>query len=259
LLKAEDSGDEAFMMAQKLKHIPVLVGQNRFKSGMQAINRFKANVILLDDGFQHLKLKRDIDLVLLDDTRPLGNGHMFPSGMLREPVSALERADACVLTRCRPGDARRPGLGRGPFFRTCHKPYLVRVVPAGSGAVSDDAIADVGLELIRGCRVMAFSGIARNDEFCRMLKTLGCDLAGFARFPDHHWYCPEDIDYLLNEIKKTGAGMLITTDKDYARIHGKIHWPVDLVVIGIKISFNDQTDAFRIFLKKRLADFCLVK
>ena len=88
------------MTARKLKNIPVLVGQDRFRSGMQAINRFKANVIILDDGFQHLKLKRDIDLVLLDDTRPLGNGYLFPRGMLREPVSALKRADACVLTRC---------------------------------------------------------------------------------------------------------------------------------------------------------------
>lgn len=254
-LTAEDAGDEAFMMARKLKNIPVLIGRDRFRSGMEAVNRFSADVIILDDGFQHLQLKRDIDLVLLDDTNPLGNGYLFPRGVLREPVSALKRADACILTRCRPGNAMPPELGPGPFFSTCHNPYLVRVIPAGSDSANDDNASGAGLELIRGHRAVAFSGIAGNDEFCRMLETMGCDVAGFAGFPDHHWYTPGDFENLMTEIRKSNADMLITTDKDYARIHGRIRWPVDLAVVGIKISLEDQADAFNAFMEKRLADF----
>ncbi len=254
LLKAEASGDEAFMMARKLKNIPVLVGQNRFRSGMRAIRRCKADVIILDDGFQHLKLQRDIDLVLLDDTRPLGNGYLFPRGILREPVSALKRAHGCVLTRCGKENAHRPELGPGPFFRTCHKPCLEYVVPAGGVSATADAQDRSGLERIRGRRVVAFSGIARNDEFRRMIASLGGDPVAFTGFPDHHWYGPEDFRRLLADIKKTGAGLLITTDKDYARIEGKFAWPVDLVVLGIKISLKDQRKAFDSFIEKKLAD-----
>ena len=255
LLKAEDSGDEAFMMAQKLKLIPVLVGQNRFTSGMQAINRFKANVILLDDGFQHLKLKRDIDLVLLDDTRPLGNGHLFPRGMLREPVSALKRASVFIFTRCREENSGMPpclpAMPRCPCFRSFHIPYVVEIVQANANRASD-----AGKRLpddftgLHGRKAVVFSGIAKNNEFCRELENFGCQVARFAAFPDHHWYRPEDFRFLLAEIKKNEAELLITTDKDYARIAEKFSWPVDLWVIGIKISMKDQAEAFKSLIQK---------
>lgn len=260
LLKAVDSGDEAFMVAGKLKKIPVLVGRNRIKSGMLAIHRFKADVIILDDGYQHLKLARDLDLVLLDCNKPLGNGHLFPRGMLREPVSALGRADACILTRCRDESngvqSCLPVMPRRPFFRTFHIPYVVKIIQANAGRARNpgNGLEDDNFTFLRGCKTVGFSGIAKNNEFHRMLKTLGCDLVGFAEFPDHHWYCPEDIDYLVAEIKKNGAGLLITTDKDYARIGEKFSWPVDLWVLGIKISLKDQADAFKTFIQEQLND-----
>ncbi len=264
LLKAEDSGDEAFMLARELKNIPVLVGQNRFRSGMQAISRFKANVIILDDGFQHLKLKRDIDLVLLDDTRPLGNGYLFPRGILREPVSALKRAGAVIFTRCSEENKEMPPCLptrlRHPFFRSFHTPYVKEIVRASAGmaGVPDNGPSD-DFSFLSGCKAVVFSGIAKNNEFCRMVEDLGCQVTRFASFPDHHWYCPEDFRFIRAEIEKTGVELLITTDKDYARIEGKFTWPVDLVVMGIKISLKDQKDAFSVFLEKRLAEIHINK
>ncbi len=258
LLKAEDSGDEAFMMARKLKHIPVLVGRNRFRSGMQAINRFRANVILLDDGLQHLQLKRDIDLILLDDARPLGNGQLLPRGMLREPVYAMKRASAFIFTRCGDENSGMPPMPRRPLFRSFHVPYVAEIVRANAGRSSapGNCSSNPDFTFLRGRKALVFSGIAKNDEFYRMLEGLGCCPARFAGFPDHHWYSSEDVKFLLAEIQKTDAELLITTDKDYARIAGKFSWPVDLWVIGIKISLKDQTDAFAAFIEKRLADIC---
>ena len=95
----DTAGDEPFMVAQRLKTVPVIVGQNRFKAGRLAIREFKPDVLLLDDAFQHLKLHRDLDIVLLDSKAPLGNTYLFPRGTLRESASALSRGDAVVLTR----------------------------------------------------------------------------------------------------------------------------------------------------------------
>ena len=97
----EQAGDEPFMMARSLSGIPVIVGKNRYAAGMLAVSEFQSDVIVLDDGFQHLRLKRDIDLVLLDRLHPFGNSYLLPRGTLREPISSLERGSACILTRCR--------------------------------------------------------------------------------------------------------------------------------------------------------------
>ncbi len=98
-MEPDMSGDEPFMLAAKLKNTPVIVGKNRFEAGMLAIKKFKPDIIVLDDAFQHLKLVRDINLVLSDCRRPFGNTHMLPRGTLREPLSALLRGDAFILTR----------------------------------------------------------------------------------------------------------------------------------------------------------------
>ncbi len=95
----DDAGDEPYLMARVLTGIPVVVGQRRYEAGMMAVKRFKPDVIVLDDAFQHLRLKRDLNLVLLDSRSPFGNGHMLPRGLLREPLSALRRSHAVVYTR----------------------------------------------------------------------------------------------------------------------------------------------------------------
>ena len=129
----ERAGDEPYLIARSLRDIPVIIGKNRYASGMLALKQFQPDVIVLDDGFQHLRLQRDIDLVLLDHALPFGNGHLLPRGILREPISALARSTACILTRYQAGKDE-PGTSRvglieqytpqSPVFTASHEPYF---------------------------------------------------------------------------------------------------------------------------------------
>lgn len=107
-------------------------------------------------------------------------------------------------------------------------------------------------EYLKGRRVYAFSGIARNSDFRRTIDRFGCDVVGFSEFPDHYRYANNDLEQISVRAKKAGAEALITTEKDYVRIDQMRTWPVELVVIGIRTSFGDQSDAFHDFIHKRL-------
>ena len=186
---SEQAGDEAFLMAGRLEGIPVLVGKDRYASGRMAIREFGSEVLVLDDAFQHRRLMRDMDLVLLDDRKPFGNRNLFPRGRLREPVGEISRGDAVILTRSRGKGAETisllkktaPGI---PVFRSSHEP-VVRAVIRRSG---DQGAA----ARLTGKSVFAFSGIAANTEFQDTVEKLGGHLAGSLSFADHHNYTPRD-------------------------------------------------------------------
>ncbi len=258
LMSPDEAGDEPCMMAQKLVHsyTPVLVGHDRYKSGLTAIREFDPDVIILDDGFQHMKLHRDVDLVLLDFHRPFGNGHLLPRGPLREPARALERADAFVLTRSdRPPDAvTRQSLehldalaGEKPVFRATHRPYVSEF--SHSRFLDAGTPESVPLDGLKG---FAFSGIAGNAGFRAAIKTLGCELAGYMDFEDHHPYSGKDIHTICRRAEQTGAGAIITTEKDYARLAGPTDWPLDLLVLGVEISFGGLEERFSSFIQKQI-------
>lgn len=235
LMNAEYSGDEPLMMAQILGDVPVLVGKNRFKMGMLAIREFKPDVILLDDGFQHIKLDRNINLLLLDGKKPFDNGYMLPKGMLREPLSALARADAFILTRSISDTAIPISLPKDrPVFRTVHVPYFRG-------------------KIIAGRRVFAFSGIANNDDFLQTLNSFDCEVIGFKGFSDHYTYSDDDLDRIFTSAKNASADMLLTTEKDYARIaHNLEKCPIEIGIIGIEISFGNDAAAFEQFIVNSL-------
>ena len=136
LLDADQAGDEPYLMACRLPGIPVVVGKNRFEAGMLAVREFQPEIIVLDDAYQHLKLKRDINIILLDHDRPFGNSHLLPRGILREPKAALMRASACILTRSpqaadqEVSDKRseiKSVLPEIPVFRSFHDPNFYQV------------------------------------------------------------------------------------------------------------------------------------
>jgi tetraacyldisaccharide 4'-kinase len=263
LMDAELAGDEPYMIACRLKGVPVVVGKNRFAAGMQAISKFQPDVIVLDDAFQHLKLKRDLDLVLLDHRHPFGNCRLLPRGVLREPVSALTRSAACILTRCRAGAAETPMSSVAgiqvlvpgiPMFTSSHVPYWYAVHKGEHNsfeAVSDVFSAD-DCEPIKDRKVFCFSGIARNDDFRETVKDLGFKVTGFLEFSDHHPYTEKDLATILGCAGNTGAGRLITTEKDHARITLKAPLPMGLIVVGVKVSFGDREQDFISFIKNRL-------
>ncbi len=254
LMGPETAGDEPVMMAEKLDDVPVLVGADRYASGMLAMDRFKPDVIILDDGFQHIRLHRDINLLLLDCKKPFGNGHMLPRGCLREPISALSRADAVVLTRSetvsdiqreeRVNQIREMLPGKS-IFTTIHSPFI-------STPSSGD------LEDLNGRSVYGFSGLADNDGFKETLKQLGCSLTGFRGFPDHYKYTKGDLKEIISFAEEAGADCIVTTEKDHVKAGKLISWPMGIVVVGIDISFGDEEISFKAFLEDRLNRICKV-
>jgi len=264
LMGPETAGDEPYMMAAKLKNVPVIVGRNRFEAGMLAVRTFKPDVLVLDDAFQHLKLGRDLDLVLLDCRRPFGNGHMLPRGIMREPVSALSRADALILTRSDEvlldakkaihGLKNRSSTADKPVFRAFHVPYVHKVIKGESSIFEQKthSASTCRPEVLKGRKAFVFSGLADNGDFHRTVQGLDCVVSGCMEFPDHHSYSGVDIENIFQSARQASADCLVTTEKDYVRISYRNTYPVDLVVLGIKITFGDENDAFHTFIQSKL-------
>ena len=260
LMEPDKAGDEPFMMASKLKDIPVVVGQNRFEAGCLTIQEFNPDVIVLDDAFQHLNQKRDIDIVLLDCGHPFGNNYLLPRGILREPISALKRGDTFVLTRSdsAPDYIRQvtvdkiKNLAPGkPVFRSFYVPNLYKPVN-NKNSMSGIELQNFDSGLLHGRRVVAFSGLAGNNDFRRTVESLKCDLIDFFEFPDHHKYTKTDLQTIMQSSINAQAEFILTTEKDYVRISGETSWPVELVVVGIELSLGDDESAFIDFIKNRL-------
>ena len=256
-----ESGDEPFMMAKSLPGIPILVGKNRYKSGVTAVNRFNAEVIVLDDGFQHRRLHRDTDLILLDYKAPFDNGRLLPAGRLREPVSGLSRCTAVIFTRSeavlknpeRWLHASKYVPDNKPVFYSTHEPVIRRIIPSFSD--HKDTIEETGTPGIKGLcgkRVVAFSGIADNNRFKETLASLSVRLVEFQGFTDHHPYSIEELTGIAEKAIQAGADYLATTEKDYVRLPHDFIWPVDLLVIGINLSMGEDENTFSKFLLERL-------
>ncbi len=247
-VSADVSGDEPYMMAQQLNGTPVIVGADRYQSGKIANRSFNPDVILLDDGFQHRRLARDLDLVLLDAKEPGGNGYLFPRGVLREPLESIKRGHAVVLTRTQlyrqKLDSKLGSLLESiPTFASRHHPNIVKIVPAnnmpkdvpGNGILSQD------FDFLKGRKALAFSGIAANENFFEMLRDTGCLLVDGMPYRDHHRYRRSDISRIRQTADDQQADIIVTTEKDYYRLPPATDWGRTLVVVGVEIVFPDGT------------------
>jgi tetraacyldisaccharide 4'-kinase len=212
-LTPEESGDEPNLMARNLKGIPVLVGRNRFISGQIALQRFGVRGLLLDDGYQHLQLHRDLDILLIDSETGFGNLHLFPRGILREPLSHLRRADLFLLTKARQSEADEALEARlrqlypsTPIFHSHYEP-LALIGPKGEWE---------DLESLKGKKVLAFSGVANPDYFSYLLRKFGIEIVKEMIFPDHHLYSAKDMAVI--EEKSRGMDRVVTTEKDMLKL-----------------------------------------
>ena len=256
----EMAGDEPYLMANRLKNVPVIVGEDRFNSSRLAIRKFDPDVIVLDDGFQHLRLHRDLDLVLLDYRKPFGNGHLLPRGVMREPVSALACAHAIILTRSDMVNDNEMSSSREklhfykrkkPVYRTIHHPFVYHIT-SGEKKIFEKNMPEIyrqDPDCIRGRTAFAFSGLADNHHFLRTLERLQCNVLGHMAFPDHHVYSERDLNDISAAAKSSLVQCLITTEKDYVRIAHNIDWPGDLFVIGIDIDFGKDKKKFNAYLE----------
>jgi len=215
LLDSLEAGDEPYMLARNLKDIPVLVDRDRVKAGAYAIRRFGADTLLLDDGFQYIKLRRKYDLVLIDCTNPFGNGRLLPRGLLREPVRNLARANYIFLTKTRGRDVQaihqqvKRLNPKAEIIETVHQPLYFQHLENGSRQ-------PVGF--IRGKKVFVVSAIARPESFEEALISLGAELVGISRFMDHHRFTYEEIEQIQQQARHNQVDAIITTEKDAVRM-----------------------------------------
>lgn len=256
MLDASEAGDEPYMMAKRLKNIPVVVGANRYESGMTALRYFKPDIILLDDAFQHLKLHRDANLLLLNAERPFGNRHFVPRGELREPVSSVSRADFIVLTRSEkltPESSKQIQKisRRRPVIRTFHCPSIRKWIHNDSSRE-----VDVNPDHLRNRKAVVFSALANNHDFLQTIKSFGCVIAGFFDFPDHHAYTDADFRLIEKSAQKSQAELIITTEKDEVKLPNPSPFSKNLVIIGIDIVFDSPASEQRFFnlIRNQLAD-----
>ena len=215
-LEPEDAGDEPFLLARRLPGVPVVVGSNRFDAASVAVERFGATAIVLDDGFQHRTLRKDLEIVMARARRPWGNGRLLPGGPLREPMSALARAHVVVATgAARVGDADE--VAEAVRQHAPGRPVLAARYAAVE-CWEAARLAPVALSDLRGARVAAFAGIAAPGALRATLEDLGAAVARLTAFSDHHWYSPADLEALDARAGELNVDAIVTTEKDWVRL-----------------------------------------
>jgi tetraacyldisaccharide 4'-kinase len=222
-----ESGDEALLLAAHAPGVPVLVGRDRGVVGLRAIAAFGADVLVLDDGFQHHRLARDVEIVCFDGGG-LGSGHVLPRGPLRESIRALRAADAVLVVDGPLPDADaariRAAAPRAAWFAGRRRPVSMRALGGGDAQP---------VESLRGRRVGMLAGIARPDSLRRTLAELGAEVVAERVFPDHHRYRARDLADLA------GAELWITTEKDAGKILARWAHGADVRVLAIALDVEE--------------------
>jgi tetraacyldisaccharide 4'-kinase len=209
--------DEALVLEENLPDVPHLQNPNRVEIAQIAVEELGSELLVLDDGFQHRRLARELDIVLIDGLEPFGLGRLFPRGLLREPVQALRRAGLVVVSRADLISAaalhdlrtRAERFAGGlKWVHTRHAPIEVSGWGVASGPAAD----------LRDLRVAAFCGIGNPEGFRRTLEPLCGAILGLETFPDHHLYRASDVADLSRWAVSTGADLLLTTQKDLVKL-----------------------------------------
>ena len=243
LLDSAYAGDEPFMLASNLTNVAVVVDKDRVKSGLYAIDNFGTDTLILDDGFQYLKLKPHINIVLVDATLPFDNHHVLPRGVLREPIKNLRRADYIFLTKSDGGHHLKHLKGflrrhnrRAEIIECCHMPqYLESVFNRGQREE---------LNYLRGKKVASLSAIANPKSFEEFLEELEADLVYKFHFADHHRYTQQEIIDYVNAAKAAGAELIMTTEKDAVRIPRLDRLDLPFMFLRIQIDILSGRESF---------------
>lgn len=242
ILSSQDIGDEPLMLSKNLASVPVLVGADRIKSIKIAIEDFGVDAVILDDGFQQWKIKKDLEVVAINSNGAFGNGKLIPRGILREPLSALKRADIFVLTNVLEKlnlDVLIESIKKinpvALIFKTNYQFFCFHEL--------NDYRCIVDIEKIKQKKVFLFSGVGNPFSFEKTVKDLGLEVASYQKYPDHYRYSQRDIEILVDEALSKEASILITTQKDAIRLQ-KMNLKFDnvkILVLVVKVKIlNDE-------------------
>lgn len=246
----EEGGEEPYLLAQKLPGVPVVVGKDRYRSGMLCSRQWQTEWVVLDDGFQHLSLKREVDILLLPGHRSLGSERLLPLGLLREPIEEMKRADIILITHSERLDTSGQNewvkeihsrIPATPIFFSEHKPISL-------WRYQDKEVRP--LSFLDGKSLLAFCGLAEPESLTFSLKQLGAKVVKLVQFPDHHFYREEDKRSLENSSRSHQIELLVTTEKDALKLG---QWEAEgfqILVLGIEVEVRDP--AFWDLLDQRI-------
>jgi tetraacyldisaccharide 4'-kinase len=212
--------DENRMLAEHVPGVPIVVDPRRVRGAETAIREHGAEVLVLDDGFQHRRIARDLDIVLVDALWPFGAGHLLPRGLLREPLKELARADLLLVTRTELVDAERLDDIKGrlrelaprtPVACAAIRPHGLRPLRRGGGE-------SLGVEFLKERRWAAFCGIGNPEAFGLTLERAGCEVAFLEAFADHEPYSASQIGEVVDRAHAAGCERIVTTEKDAVKV-----------------------------------------
>ncbi len=239
----EAAGDEPVLIAESLEGVPVITGKSRFRAGRLAIGRFGADLLILDDAFQHRSLHRDVDILLVNEEAPFGNGLMLPRGELREPLRSLKRADIIVMTDGG-GAGRSPAGGNAtiaahcpaiPIFRGARRP--LNILEGEKGTIHS-------LSSLQGKRILAFAGIAYPERFRSTIEIICGSAVRFLSFPDHYRYGEDDVRTILETAQAASVELIVTTEKDGVRLKRFSRFYAQICLLRIEMDMGDALDEF---------------
>lgn len=260
-MSASEAGDEAYMLAKHLPNVPVLIGAERAVTGRYAIKHFGAEVAILDDGYQHWQLSRDMDILLVDAVNVFGNGYILPRGTLRESISHISRANVCLITKI---DQAETGAGEyiretvhkynenAHIVESIHQPRCLMPIADWFEDLSGEGVS---VEEIDGRKIMAVSAIGNPASFERTLKSLGAQIIESLRYPDHHEYTMAEMQDVLQQAEALGAEAIVVTEKDAVKIPAEVakaNWSIPVFVICVEVKFQVGGDEFKEKLRKQL-------
>lgn len=247
-MSVPEAGDEAYLLAKNLPGVAVVIGRNRSVTGEYAVRKLKAEVIILDDGYQHWQLARDLDIVLIDTLNVFGNNFLLPRGTLREPLINLNRAQAFLLTKVdQSTDGARDALkevltkynDQALIVESVHRPQgLIEIEDWYKGSIHQT----ISLDTLLNKKVVAFSGIGNPSSFEQTIMDVGAELVDSVRYPDHHDYTMSEMQDIMERVCRIGAEALLTTEKDAVKIPSEfIHSEraLPLFILNIKIEFTE--------------------
>lgn len=248
LLNSDTAGDEPFMLASNLPNVAVIVDKDRVKAGRYAIKKLGCDTIILDDGYQYLKLRHRLDILLVDCRNPFGYERMLPRGLLREPMKSAKRAGFIFITKCPPEGApeelkvRLRELNPRAEISECrhHSQYLQDVYTK----------EQFPLEELNGLKVSAISAIAVPESFENELVRLGSEIVYKERHADHHRYSQQEIIEFVNTSLDAGAQAILTTEKDAVRFPLLERRDIPVYYLRVQIEMLSGEDAFNDWIQR---------
>ena len=252
--ETEKLADEPAIFSESCPEVKVIVNPDRVAGAEEAAIKFGTKVLIMDDGFQHRRLARDLDIVAIDATLPFGYGRMLPAGLLREPVSSLKRPGAVVITRC-DQIAENELSGLEEKLRLINPDMIIaRSIHAPAYVKSIDN-KEIALEELKGKKIFAFCGIGNPGSFLTTIKTTGAELVDSKIFNDHHHYTEACIADIFEQAERLKADLILTTQKDQNKITrpAASKTEIPLAYIGIEIKFLSGEEKLWGLIEKTLA------